>query len=653
MPLDKNKREIRLLKLHPEEGDDSQIRCSIITTSLDHRPEYAGLSYCWGDASNPLTIKLNDAALSVTSNLHSALRQLSQHGLVSLLWVDAICINQHDIHERNHQITLMRDIYEGAQLTIVWLGEAADDSGLAIQLINAWANWYKGFDGFLQKFPFAFDEKMWAAANKFIQRPWWMRVWVYQEFLLSKEVMFACGSELLFNDFLKLAWEAWNEFPESEDAKEVSGEDLFRLVFPGARQIGRFQLQHLMREHHRTCTERGEPPHDDVPLMGLLELLSITRHMEATDPKDKLYALLGVDEIQDIPVQPNYTHSVNKVYTDFAVNWIRIRSSLDILVDAGIGIPKRDLQLPSWVPDHRKLGMFSKGEDFISRDHRASGDWKPNPRIDDSDLLLSVSGFICDVVTSMHEPSKRLDQRTEQWANLALGYTSTHPTGLPRLQVFFRTMIADVSGYGFGRPEFKNEQDWKEFVDLARGFMAFSGSRSTIYIEKNSSGLHFNEKCLRWWLAHDLDNSSHARFLQMFLKLVPDEPVAKTDRELLQPFLRPTSQHTEIPWPHNDKKPTFGEDMQSAVRYVLRAESSTMRKTFFVTDKGYMGFGPGKLCEGDLVCIIFGCPHPLLLRETGDTYHLVGEVYIYGMMRGEMMVDFEAGKFVEETFVLQ
>jgi hypothetical protein len=59
-------------------------------------------------------------------------------------------------------------------------------------------------------------------------------------------------------------------------------------------------------------------------------------------------------------------------------------------------------------------------------------------------------------------------------------------------------MIADVSGYGFGRPEFKNEQDWKEFVDLARGFMAFSGSRSTIYIEKNSSGLHFNEKCLRW-----------------------------------------------------------------------------------------------------------------------------------------------------------
>jgi hypothetical protein len=64
-----------------------------------------------------------------------------------------------------------------------------------------------------------------------------------------------------------------------------------------------------------------------------------------------------------------------------------------------------------------------------------------------------------------------------------------------------------------------------------------------------------------------------------------------------------------------------------------------------------MGLGPAKIYEGDLICIIFGCQYPLLLRETGDAYHLVGEVYIYGMVRGEMMAEFEAGKFTEETFV--
>jgi hypothetical protein len=67
--------------------------------------------------------------------------------------VDAICINQEDIPERNHQITLMRDIYESARQTVVWLGEAADDSGLAFQLIEAWGNCNNYFDGFLQKPP--------------------------------------------------------------------------------------------------------------------------------------------------------------------------------------------------------------------------------------------------------------------------------------------------------------------------------------------------------------------------------------------------------------------------------------------------------------------------------------------------------------------
>jgi hypothetical protein len=224
---------------------------------------------------------------------------------------------------------------------------------------------------------------------------------------------------------------------------------------------------------------------------------------------------------------------------------------------------------------------------------------------------------------------------------------------MARVQVFFRTMIADTSGYGFGRPDFKDEKDWKDFVDLARGFMIFSGGRSTEYHERSSDSsraIQFTEKYKRW-LMKALDNSQHAVLLQMFLKLVPDEPVAKTDRELLQPFLASTSPRGEIPWP--DRKPTEEEEKQSAIRYVEHAERRTMRKSFFVTEQGYMGFGSAKLHEGDLVCIIFGCPHPLLPRETGDTYHLAGEVYIYGMMRGEMMAEFEVGMFTEETFVIQ
>lgn len=136
-PLNRNNREIRLIELHPSEQVSSQVRCSIFTTTLDNAPEYKAFSYCWGNVSDPRTIKLNDATLSTTSKLYSALERLGQRSGIRHLWVDAICINQEDIPERSHQVTLMRDIYQQAEETIVYLGEAADDSDLAFGLIKA------------------------------------------------------------------------------------------------------------------------------------------------------------------------------------------------------------------------------------------------------------------------------------------------------------------------------------------------------------------------------------------------------------------------------------------------------------------------------------------------------------------------------------
>jgi len=113
----------------------------------------------------------DDAGLFVTSNLHSALRQLSQNGNVRFLWADAICINQKDVPERGYQVTIMRHIYERADETIVWLGETADDSKLAFLLIREWANASKDFEEFLRQFPFAFDERRWQAVLKLANRP--------------------------------------------------------------------------------------------------------------------------------------------------------------------------------------------------------------------------------------------------------------------------------------------------------------------------------------------------------------------------------------------------------------------------------------------------------------------------------------------------
>lgn len=191
-PLNKEAREIRLIKLYPADPSNnasSPIECSIIKASLQAPPTYTALSYCWGDATTLIPILLDKRSLSVTPNLHDALYQLRvrkktlkvysilrrlRRKTVITLWIDAICINQKNISERNHQITLMRDIYTMAENTIVWLGEKADDSKFAFNLIHDWFSGYqKGLtlQTFLQEHTLAFNERRWQAFELLLHRP--------------------------------------------------------------------------------------------------------------------------------------------------------------------------------------------------------------------------------------------------------------------------------------------------------------------------------------------------------------------------------------------------------------------------------------------------------------------------------------------------
>ena len=52
------------------------------------------------------------------------------------MWVDAICLNQDDHREKATHIPRMGEIYESATRTLIWLGEAADNSDLAMDTIE-------------------------------------------------------------------------------------------------------------------------------------------------------------------------------------------------------------------------------------------------------------------------------------------------------------------------------------------------------------------------------------------------------------------------------------------------------------------------------------------------------------------------------------
>jgi hypothetical protein len=122
-PLDHTVDGIRLVVIEPSRGEhNSSIKCRIRHVAFKEKPRYEALSYTWGDEPAQGKVLIDGGAISVGPNLMKALLHLREPEDERVLWVDAICINQEDVHERNKQISIMPYIYTRARNVLVWLG---------------------------------------------------------------------------------------------------------------------------------------------------------------------------------------------------------------------------------------------------------------------------------------------------------------------------------------------------------------------------------------------------------------------------------------------------------------------------------------------------------------------------------------------------
>ncbi|KAK0745587.1 heterokaryon incompatibility, partial [Schizothecium vesticola] len=169
---------IRLIELLPGRSPDP-IRCNLQATPLARSVKYECLSYCWGDTKNVVIILCNGVSLPVTANLMGALQALRQEDKPRRVWVDAICINQGSIPERNQQVAVMRDIYRNATRTVVWLGYEADDSNAALAIVPDLLTVRNTF-GHRGDSSTPVEQARQAFLT-LLQRPWFSRVWIVQE----------------------------------------------------------------------------------------------------------------------------------------------------------------------------------------------------------------------------------------------------------------------------------------------------------------------------------------------------------------------------------------------------------------------------------------------------------------------------------------
>lgn len=490
-PLDRDRNEIRLLRLLPSTDSTSPVLCELKHDTLNEDAYYfyEALSYTWGNNAKKVSIILDDVTFSVTSNLFAALRTLRNQDSDRYLWIDAICINQQDIPERNQEVLRMIMIFNRARRVVVWLGEASADSALAMSHLSDLSyEWFldhdKGcltrmFRVFIAVFlrasffitsavavarvrPFATSwivayyvrrilwgntstgyifmalkiftvctilGLLYALVNTYLlmgrmyqdqkympdavtvkalqgifSRHWFRRVWIVQEIAVAREAIVVCGPDVM----------SWWEFNQ------------------GCRQITRRVRQTSTRNPYNDtnfvhCARIGRLldinniSETKVRLKrNLLFLLQHFGHLDATDPRDKVYGLLGLasevqePDAQDEMIVPDYNHPTSMVYADLVKFMVTKTRRLDIL-RACQGSSRRISDLPSWAPDWtgctnvNRMDRFTQVNYFDLSSHLEVA----AARFSDGLVTMTVQGFVVGKLADSGKISFRSDNAVD------------------------------------------------------------------------------------------------------------------------------------------------------------------------------------------------------------------------------------------------
>lgn len=332
--------------------DDIQVDLEVVDLNeqLPDRPMYEAMSYVWGspELSNTIYVGKEKETVKITANLDEAIRYMRYPDRPRRMWIDGLCIDQQNIEERGRQVAYMCYIFWGATRVVVWLGKAADDSDRAMDTLRHVASrtasagnsgatdWTTELDErqlgeLAQAVPLESAERISILA--LLQRPWFERIWVRQEVKKAgEESLIDCGTKTL-------SWMA------------------VRRAVRSLRKAAILTLgpQHSQEYQNRFYAARHLVESGDFDLQFLSWSL---RGTKCTDPRDRVYGLLGIlddGHYLDVIV-PDYSKSVSEVYLSVVLEYIATNQALDFLISCGkdsreeVSVSPTDA-LPTWVPD--------------------------------------------------------------------------------------------------------------------------------------------------------------------------------------------------------------------------------------------------------------------------------------------------------------
>lgn len=394
--LTPEKKRIRLIRLLPEGFHNVSSRppqeetaaeaisissplvfCEIFHVPLEQAPPYVALSYAWGSVIRKRPVLVNNATFFVGENLELALHHLTPQHEPFNIWIDALSIDQEDEVERTEQVQQMQQIYSRATSVISWLGPAADDGLVAMNWIQHYGSMSfhlgigkrpelqlvpllqrleadersiasKDLKGFLQEITTQFSSRSSSsisisiALSKFFNRAYWSRTWVVQEIVHAKSVQFMCGKATVSEDILHRALRLVRNFSLYQNLTlarhpDAPQSDAMIIPFDTRSAVVMFKIRRI-----------AQP----LPLIYLIRSL---RYLKATDPRDKIFALLSfAKDAAELGIRADYRKSCQTVYTEATLALIK-SGYLEIL---SLCSANNEIQgLPSWVPDFSTNSM--------------------------------------------------------------------------------------------------------------------------------------------------------------------------------------------------------------------------------------------------------------------------------------------------------
>lgn len=368
-------------------------------------------------------------------------------------------------------------------------------------------------------------------------------------------------------------------------------------------------------------------------------VLETYRAFDATDPRDHIYATLGIvnaaatnQGLNQPAMTVDYTRTVADVFADAARSIMQANSCVNLISLAQDPQMRNQPGLPSWVPD------FSAGGEMPILFQKAAR-WKVMPKlyrlaqsaiespstsfeVQENLRVLGVKALRLDEIAAVGESHYELTNeglwgKTAQIL-LSRPQFSSYASNESRVQSLWRTLVANASFSGEEIAPPDMAADFKAFVTV-------SLVMSLIHNADHLSRLPTWKTLTEMEIQATTDNDGAIIALPSFEEICV-KAIEATRR------LKDHEAGREVP-----RGTTLGS---SASRFAHTMEPMYHRR-LFITQGGHLGIGPLSARAGDTTWVLPGAPLATVLRRTreeeGDgvdsekgRYTVLGEAYLHG-----------------------